>query len=173
MASSGSSDVFGFCGGEGDDGLKARLPGNSATAYLDEITRGGTSRIRIPCMIGVGVGVEELSGGRGSGRISEFIVESALEIPKEVLDRFPMLKTWILAEASKDSDAVSYVWTSVVTRPLTSGRGRVAGEWVQWVSRAYTLKRAGLYMDKMGNMGRDDRRVNRDGTVADKNTEKW
>lgn len=108
MASSGSSDVFGFCGGEGDDGLKARLPGNSASAHLDEITRGGTSRVRIPCIISVSAGVEELSRGSRSKRISEFIVERALEIAKEVLDRFPMLKAWILTEASKDSDAVSY-----------------------------------------------------------------
>lgn len=51
--------------------------------------------------------------------------------------------------------------------------GRGTGEWVGRVGRAYMVKRAGLRMDKMGNMGRDDHRVNRDRTVADKNTEKW
>lgn len=53
------------------------------------------------------------------------------------------------------------------------GWGRGAREWVGRVGRAYMVKRAGLYMDKMGNMGRDDRSVNRDRTVADKNTGKW
>lgn len=45
------------------------------------------------------------------GGISEFIVERALEIAKEMLDRLPVLKTWVLTEAGKDSDAVSDVWT--------------------------------------------------------------
>lgn len=35
------------------------------------------------------------------------------------------------------------------------------------------MKQAELCMDKMENMGRDDCRVNRDGTVANKNMGKW
>lgn len=57
-----------------------------------------------------------------------------------------------------------------------AGSGRRVGlcrEWVGRVGRAYMMKQAGLYMDKMGNMGRDDRRVNRNGTVVNKNTGKW
>lgn len=35
------------------------------------------------------------------------------------------------------------------------------------------MEQTGLCMDKMGNMGRADRRMNRDRIVVDRNTEKW
>lgn len=50
--------------------------------------------------------------------------------------------------------------------------GRDAREWVQPIDRAYIMKQARLYMDKIENISRDNHRVNRDGAVADINMKK-
>lgn len=111
LASSGGSNVLCLRGGESNKGLKARLPGDCTSAYLHDVARGRAAVVWIPCMVRVGVGVEELSEGRRSVRVSEFVVQRALEIAKEVLDSLPMLEAWVLTEASKDSNTVGDVWT--------------------------------------------------------------